>query len=88
MGVLDDLVNSVSSFHEFYNSAYTIAPKMFAPENSSTMHLCSPYSYGNDLSEVRSSSGSLYSRMRVRTLTVRPLGVPYVLIGSLSKKTL
>ncbi len=27
MGVLDDLVNFVSSFHEFYKSAYAIAPK-------------------------------------------------------------
>jgi hypothetical protein len=61
MGVLDDLVNFVSALHEFYKSAYAIAPKMFSLENSSTMHSCSLYGYGNDLSEVRSSSGSLYS---------------------------
>jgi hypothetical protein len=27
MGVLDDLVNFVSALHEFYKSAYAIAPK-------------------------------------------------------------
>jgi hypothetical protein len=57
MGVLNDLVNFVSSFHEFYKSAYTIASKCSNLKNSSTMHSYSPYGYGNDLSEVRLSSG-------------------------------
>ncbi len=102
-------------------------------QNSSILHSCSPYSYGNDLSEVRSSSGSQYSWMHltvsspfscsqnvihycieilllrtctyvvrilllvvlppqmrvlggVRTVSVRPPGVPYVSIGPLSKR--
>ncbi len=135
MGVLDDLVNFVSSFHEFYKSVYAIAPKCSNWQNSFIIHSCSPYGYGNDLSEVRSSSGSSYPRMRltvsslfscpqnvihycieilplrtcmyvvrilllvvlppqirvlggVRTVSVRPPGVPYVSVGPLSKRTL
>ncbi len=65
MGVLDDPVNFVSSFHEFYKSAYTIATKCSHLKKSSIVHSLSPYGYGNDLSEVRSSSGSLYSQMRL-----------------------
>jgi hypothetical protein len=68
MGVFDDLVNFVSSFQKFYNSVYIIAPKCLHFKIVLPCTHALPYGYGNDLSEVRLSSGSLYSLMHLAVL--------------------
>jgi hypothetical protein len=58
MGVLDDLVHFVSLFLSSTNQRTLLPQNVRILQNSSIVRSYSPYGYGNDLSEVRSSSGS------------------------------
>ncbi len=70
MGVLGDLVHFVSSFLSSTNHRKLLPQNVRIWQNSSIVRSYSPYGYGNDLSEVRSSSGSQHSRMRLSVLAV------------------